>query len=697
MTSFKKEINKKKDKKSKIDSRLIFLSAIIFFMFTSLILRLYKIQVVDFDIYIAKAGLQHNIYNELKAKRGNIYLENSLGEDFHLIASNKNFASLYIIPRLLDEEYTLRILECIYLTFHHDLVVEAVDDFLEEKDKQDLFDELKYVDSLSLSYEEKAKMKKEVEGRRAGLSLNEEWMEFRRVQRDLEIEERKQSVISDYFLKFKNSDKYSRLLVRKVERENLLLFYYNFFKDEFGIDSLSDVFIKNGKVLIVDRELDLSNEIDGFYYEWESLRYYPEKSLLSHVTGFSNYDNVGNYGLEGFFNEELTGVDGFLLGDKGAYKGKRIVIDKEDFKAPVNGSSIVLTIDYAVQTYVCSKLREFSEKYLFDSGSVSIMNPSTGEIVALCVWPEFDANNYQDVPSSDFFDNQVVSYQYEPGSVFKAITMAAAIDQGKINPSTIYEDKGQLMISGWPKPITNSDFKSHGAHGMVSINYALEKSLNTGAIFAAEQIGKDTFADYLKKFGFGEKLGVELVGESPGNIKNIAGQNVKDIDFSTASFGQGIAVTPLQMLSSYATIANKGIMMKPYIVKEVLDEDFEAVKRVEPREVRRVISEEAALATSAMLVNVIENGHAFGAQVEGYYVGGKTGTAQIPSVKGGYIEGQYIHNFIGYAPINNPKFVMLVKFDNPKTVGFAANSTAPVFGEISDFLLKYYQIPQERK
>lgn len=695
MTNVKKKLEKKYEKN--INSRLIFLSAIIFFLFLSLVLKLYKIQILNFDVYLAKAGLQHNVFNELKAKRGEIYLKKSLDSDLYSVATNKDFASFYLIPRLLDEDDLLFLLNNIYLVFHHDLVIEEVDKYLEEKDTQDLLDELSYIDSLNISETEKASKKEEAKQRRSNLKFNQEWTEFREIQRNLEIEERKQIIINDYFSKINDSQKYSRLIMRKIEKEDLLNFYFQCLKESWKIESVSDLIVRNGRIFYEKENKDITNEINGFYYEWESLRYYSEKSLLSHVTGFVNYDGVGNYGLESFFNDELSGIDGFLSGEKGTYKGKKIIIDQQEYSEPINGKSLVLTIDYAVQAYVCNKMKEYNDKYLFDSGSISVMEPKTGKILALCAWPEFDANDYQNASSSDVFDNQFVSYQYEPGSIFKTITLAVAIDQNKVTPNTTYEDKGQLFVDGWPKPIKNSDFASHGAHGKVSMTYVLEKSLNTGAIFAAEQVGKDIFADYLKKFGFGERVGIELSGETPGNIDNVIGKKVKDINFFTASFGQGIAVTPLQMLTSYAALANKGVMMKPYIVEKILDDKGGVVKEIEPKQIRRVVSEETSLAVSAMLVNVVENGHSVKAKIPGYYIGGKTGTAQIPSTQGGYLEGQYIHSFVGYAPIDDPKFVVLVKFDNPKTSVFAEGTVVPAFGEIADFLLKYYQIPKNRE
>jgi len=309
--------------------------------------------------------------------------------------------------------------------------------------------------------------------------------------------------------------------------------------------------------------------------------------------------------------------------------------------------------------------------------------------------PDFDPNNYKDVSNMRTFNNPVTFDQYEPGSVFKVVTMSIAIDQGKVTPTTTYNDPGELMINGWNKPIRNSDFDTKGGHGVVDMNTVLENSLNTGAIFAMRQVGPTIFADYVKNYGFGEKTGIELGAESSGNIGNLLASKVKEIDAATASFGQGIAVTSLQMIMPYQAIANKGVMMKPYIVKSIIASDG-TQEDIQPQQLRRVISAKTADTMSAMLVNVVEKGHSNKAYISGYYIGGKTGTAQIPG-PGGYLKNQYIHTFIGIAPIEDPSFVMLTKMDSPKDVTYAEGSVVPLWKDIADFMLKYYQIPKTRK
>ncbi|MDD3711260.1 MAG: penicillin-binding protein 2 [Patescibacteria group bacterium] len=691
------KFNKKKDNKKAFpnNNRLNYLIVAVFFIFVCIVYQLYSIQIINHDKYVAKASLQHNIYSELKSQRGEIYLRQN-NSDFYPLATNKEYVAMYINPRALYEEEILALLQHVFDVFHRSSVEKEVDNLLAKQEQEDFDNELEYINSLDLSEDEKNIKREELISRHNSLESNEEWQEFKKTKRELEIKEREQNIINDYFEKVNVRDKYSRLVKRKIEKEELINFYFSVLREKFSLNSPEDLFIKNGKVLLVSDGRDVSLEIEGFSYTWETFRYYPDKETMSILTGFSNMENVGNYGLEGFFNSELSGEDGFLLGDKGSYQGRRIIIDKKEYKAPVNGNNIVLTIDYGVQMSVCQKLKEAQLKHQFNSGSVIIMDPKTGKIIAMCSWPGYDPNNYQEVEDSSIFDDPNISRQYEPGSVFKTITMAAAIDQGKISPDTFYNDLGQLNIKGWPKPIKNSDFSIHGGHGWVNMNYVLENSLNTGAIFAASQIGPQVFAEYLEKFGFNDKTGIELSGEISGNFRNLLSDKVKDIDFATASFGQGVAVTPLQMISAYSAIANKGVLMKPYIVDEILDENNQLIKKTEPQIVRRVISEQTAETVSAMLVNVVENGHAKKSKIDGYYIGGKTGTAQIPSPRGGYLEGQYVHNFLGYGPIEDPKFVMLVKFDSPKTSVYAEGTVVPVFGEIIDFLLKYYQIPKSR-
>jgi len=430
----------------------------------------------------------------------------------------------------------------------------------------------------------------------------------------------------------------------------------------------------------------------GIEFQVEDLRFYPEKNIGSHILGFYGYKDdqrVGQYGLEGYWEAQLAGQQGYLQAEKDAM-GRWISIGTQMIKEAQDGNSLILTIDHTIQYEACKSLNEEVQKHGADGGSLIIMNPKTGAITAMCGSPDFDPNEYNKVEDINTFINPATFYIYEPGSVFKAITMAAALDLGKVSPDTTYTDEGSVQIGKYT--IKNSDGKAHGVNTMTQV---LEQSLNTGAIFAARQIGPENFEKYVKKFGFGVKSGIELNSEAQGDISTLASH--KEIYMATSSFGQGISVTLLQLVDAFGAIANGGKLMKPYIVDEILKPNGFKVK-TEPKLIREVISPKTAITLSAMLVNVVRNGHGQRAGVPGYFVAGKTGTAQVPKEDGvGYDPNHTIGSFCGFAPVADPKFVMCVKMDKPKDVQWAESSAAPLFGAMAKFMLNYYQVPPEEE
>ncbi len=349
----------------------------------------------------------------------------------------------------------------------------------------------------------------------------------------------------------------------------------------------------------------------------------------------------------------------------------------------------MLTIDKNIQYTACTALQQAVQKHGASGGSLVVLEPATGAVRALCNAPDFDPNAYAAVADQARFTNAALSSPYEPGSVFKAITMAAALGEGVVTPETTYEDTGQVVIG--PDTIKNSDGKAHGRQTMTQV---LDESLNTGAVFASRLVGGAKFLDYVKRFGFGEPTGIELPEERSGNLASLKGRN--DIYLATASFGQGITATPLQLAAAFGAIANRGQLMRPYVVQAVAKPDGRT-EVTSPTSVRQVVSPEVARTLSAMLVSVVEVGHGKRAGVPGYYVAGKTGTAEVAGVaKLGYQQNKNIGSFVGFAPVDDPKFVMLVRVDEPKDVVFAESSAAPVFGEVAKFLLQYYQVPPSR-
>lgn len=686
-------MNKRNNKKkSKGNNRINFITAIVFLCFIFFLYCLYDIQVMKHQFFSTLASSQHGVNSELVPDRGSIFIQGEKG-NLYPMATNKDFAFVYAVPKDIEdaEEASQKLFEF----FDREGVRKKAKEYFEKKDKDELNSKLEKVIDIpkqDISDEERRVRIKEIRDNFFYRRNTGEWLEKRQKEKEEFIEEETKKILEEYNFKLnKKNDPYEPLK-KKVELDDLKDMYA-FLSDEDV--SGDDMRIKNGRIYIEKDEEEELFEFPGFGHFIKESRYYPEENTGSHILGFTKFkedDLVGNYGLEGFFDNELSGKPGYLVsGDEEADDEEKIMLDGKVYKKAIPGDDLVLTIDRSIQFYICSELEESAKRHGADGGSVLAISPRTGAIIAMCSWPDFNPNKYNEVEEISVFNNPVIFDEYEPGSVFKAITMGIALNENKVTPHTLFQDKGTIKIGKWN--IKNSDFHSNGAHGLVDMNYVLEESLNTGAIFAMRQVGSDTFVDYVKEFGFGEKTGIELEAESDGNIRNLAKDNVSDIYAATVSFGQGMTATPLQIAMSYSAIANNGTLMKPYLIDKIIYPDgVEDITK--PVQVKKVISEEASVLLSGMLVNVIEGGHAKKAGVEGYYLGGKTGTAEV-AASGSY-GGKTIHTFVGMAPIDDPKFVMLVKLDDPKDVKYAASSAAPLFGKIADFMLKYYEIPKTR-
>lgn len=393
--------------------------------------------------------------------------------------------------------------------------------------------------------------------------------------------------------------------------------------------------------------------LTGIYIDKEGFRFYPFGTLASQVLGFlapTVDDPVpsGRYGIEAYFDEELSGKD---------------------------SRNVVLTIDPNIQTRAEDILVNLIKKYKAEGGTVIVQEPKTGKILALGNYPAFDPNYYSEYRLDNFL-NPAVQSIYEPGSIFKVITMSAGIDSGKITPDTTFYDSGSVTLDGWT--IENWDKK---AHGRVTMTEVIEGSINTGAVYAAQKTGKDIFYKYLLDFGFDQITGIELPGEVAGDVRNLK-SSFRDIDFATASFGQGVAITPIELINAVAAIANKGVLMRPYIIADS-----------EPKILRRVISEETANKVTNMMASAVRK--AWVAQIPKYDVAGKTGTAQVPNFKtGGYLE-EFIHTYIGFAPAFDPQFIILLKLDKPLGAPLAGLTVVPAFRELAEFILNYYNVPPD--
>ncbi len=684
---------KKKNIEKNHNNRLYFLIAIVFLLFLGCIYKLYKIQIIQGGYFSELASDQHRVHSELQPERGEILIEKEkkTGEnDFYALATNRDFALVYAIPKDIEKEE--EVAEKLYTFFDKEEVIKKVKEELRKNDQKKINQELKK--ALHNTPEEKKNARiNTIKEKWKNLRNSQKWQEERQKEIEKRVKKEKEKIIDNYIKTLsKRNDPYEPLK-KKVLPEKLKEMYI-FLGNKSDL-SPEDLKIRNGQVYFTsEKKTEKKFQLKGISHLMQSYRYYPEEGSGSHLLGFVSYaqgEPEGSYGLEGFFDKELSGDVGYIRSAPVSTKDS-VVINDRKYKRAKDGSDLILTIDRAVQFHVCQKLNKTARKHGADKGSVVVVKPQTGEIMAMCSWPTFDPNNYSQVNNIKVFNNPAVFDEYEPGSVFKTITLAIALNENKITPRTTYVDEGKLSLSGYE--IKNSDFASKGGHGEVDMNYVLEHSLNTGAIFAMEKTGPEVFSEYVSKFGFGTETGIELEGEADGSISQLKKEKTPKIYAATASFGQGITATPLQVAMAYAAIANDGVLMKPYLVKKIIHND-DTSENTKPVQVRKVISEETSALISGMLVNVVEGGHAKLASVSGYYVGGKTGTAEVASSYGGY-GGKTIHTFVGFAPIDNPKFVMLVKLNDPKDVRYSASSAAPLFGELAKFMLNYYQVPKSR-
>ena len=342
----------------------------------------------------------------------------------------------------------------------------------------------------------------------------------------------------------------------------------------------------------------------------------------------------------------------------------------------------MLWTEKAVQEIVERRLKEGMEKYGAKEGSVVLMDPKTGGVLAMASYPNYDPSSFESFPK-EYYKNPIVASSFEPGSTFKSLVMAAAINDKLITPQTTMEETGPVQIGPYFIRTWNNEY-----HGTISMTQVLEYSSNVGMVFVAKKLGHDKFLSAIKRFGFGEPTNIDLEDESSPTLR--ANDSWAEVDELTASFGQGIAVTPIQMVTAVAALANGGKLMEPHVVKEIREASGRIIP-VKSKVVRQVISAEAARITAEMMVEAVDNGEAKWAKPKGYRIAGKTGTAQIP-VAGHYDETKTIASFVGFAPVDDPKFVMLVTLREPQSSQWGSETAAPLFFTIARELLTYWGI-----
>ncbi|MDM5198772.1 stage V sporulation protein D [Fictibacillus enclensis] len=426
------------------------------------------------------------------------------------------------------------------------------------------------------------------------------------------------------------------------------------------------------------RELNLS----GVFIAEDSKRHYPFGSYLSHVLGFAGIDNQGLMGLEGYYDKELKGTKGHVSFFSDA-RGRRMPSLSDDYERPKDGYNLKLTIDSKVQTIIERELDIAQAKYNPDGAVAIAMNPNTGEILGMTSRPDFNPEEYRKVSPEVYNRNLPVWANYEPGSTFKIITLAAAIEENKVDlEKDHFHDPGSIEVGGrklrcWKR----------GGHGSQSFLEGVQNSCNPGFVILGQRLGKEKLFSYIKNFGFGQKTGIDLQGEGTGILFNL--KNVGPLELATTAFGQGVSVTPIQQVTAVSAAINGGFLYEPYIAKELVDPATgKTVMKQTPKLKRRVISEKTSEEVRHALETVVAQGTGGNAFVDGYRVGGKTGTAQ-KAKDGKYLQNNHIVSFIGMAPADDPQLVVYVAVDNPKdTIQFGGTVAAPIVGKIIDDSLR---------
>jgi cell division protein FtsI (penicillin-binding protein 3)/stage V sporulation protein D (sporulation-specific penicillin-binding protein) len=471
---------------------------------------------------------------------------------------------------------------------------------------------------------------------------------------------------------------------------------------DLSADELSEKLRNGRRYIVLKREVPVatatalreklrSQSLRGIYFERDTTRIYPNGSMLCHVIGFTDFEHRGIQGVESSMEEYLHGQDGYRYIEHNR-AGQEIVLYRGQERAPRNGYQVQLTVDLNLQNIVENEIDAAMREYTPQKATIILMRPKTGEILAMANRPHFDLNQRSEAKPEQM-KNRAIIDMMEPGSTFKIVTAAAALNERKVRPeTTLFCENGLWNYGGRP-------LHDHRGYGDMSVHDILVKSSNIGAAKLAMTVGEQKFYEYIRRFGFGDRTGVELPGEIPGIIR--PPQSWSKISITRIPMGHEVAVTPLQMTVAMATIANGGKLITPRIVKSITTEDGKTVSSFAPVVLRQVITPETATQISNALRAVVsDRGTAAAAAVPGFTICGKTGTAQKVDPKGGYEHGKYLVSFSGYLPAENPEFVGLVVLDDAKTknpeLNYGGLVAAPIFARIAEKAARYLDLePQE--
>ena len=605
----------------------------IFFIsaFIVVILRLFQIQVINHDDYRALAESQYSSQFEIPAKRGEI-----LSSDGYVLAGAKSNYLLFAEPKRITDPYKVA------------------------SDLAEILSSMRsLIDSYDTDYEEGD---------------------------ESEDDEGDDSTVTDVPEFLEKSTK-----LTKSEM------FEKYFKDFYNYISSDRLWVPLMRDITSDEKIKIEESgITGIGFEEYPVRYYPEGTLASHLLGFvgsmEDGEKVGYFGIEGRLNEDLKGKPGKVLEETDAL-GNPILMGEYRMVPPIQGRDVVLTINRSIQYMVEKKIREGVEKYDAYSGSAIVMDPFTGEIIALANYPTYDPGNFNE--EERYIEklgrknierkNLAISYTYEPGSIMKPMTVSAAVDLGLVGPDTTFVDSGPVVYS--THTIDNWDGKHHGVQTIAQL---LQKSNNIGAAWVGMQVGRDNLYKYLSDFGIGTISGIDLEGEDTGILR--PKDTWTDIDTANISFGQGVSTTPLQMISAFNVIANGGFLMQPKIISKLVDENGET--EIPSKNIRRVISKETSDIMTDLLEKAAEGGEGKYFILKDYRISGKTGTAEVPE-EGSYSKNRTNATFVGFLT-QSKAFSLIVKLQEPQESPWAAETAVPVWMDIASELVKFYGIAPDR-